>query len=331
MLHVSLNHDFVSNPIEWNRVVSGMNPSPFFMFHEYQQAWWRNLKADYPLQILSVSDQTNALVGALPLYQSSPDKPGRWQLLGGTDESDYLDIIADPTQRTDVYTTLISALQPLDWQELHLPSLHHQSPTLSEFQPLALQQGWRVEQTQQTICPVVDLPDSWEQYLSQLESGFVSQLRKHTFAVGVDDLVSYRLLTQPAEVAEAIPSFIQLHKQSGTDKASFWTTAREHFFVEMATELAKKGLVRLYFLDLTNDPAAAALIFDYQNQFLLYNSGFNAYRYGHLSVGTVLVAHTIQEAITLGRSHYDFMRGDESYKFQFGAVAQPLYDLHIKR
>lgn len=331
MLHVSLDHDFVSSPSEWNRVVSGMNPSPFFMLQEYQQAWWHHLKADRSLHILSVRDEVGALVGALPLYQSSLDAPGRWQLLGGTDESDYLDIIAESSQRSEVYAALISALQPLAWNELHLTSLHHQSSTLVEFQDLARQQGWEVEQIQQTICPIIDLPKSWEQYLSLLETSFVSQLRKHTFEVGVDDVVSYRLLTQSAEVAEAIPSFIQLHKQSGTDKAAFWTTAREHFFVEMASELAKKGLVRLYFLDLTNDPAAATLIFDYQNQFLLYNSGFNAYRYGHLSVGTVLVAHTIQEAIALGRSHYDFMRGEESYKFQFGAVAQPLYDLHIKR
>ncbi|MCQ3979888.1 MAG: transposase, partial [Anaerolineae bacterium] len=35
--------------------------------------------------------------------------------------------------------------------------------------------------------------------------------------------------------------------------------------------------------------------------------------------------------IRLGRSCYDFLRGDEIYKFRFGAVAKPVYDLEIYR
>lgn len=74
-------------------------------------------------------------------------------------------------------------------------------------------------------------------------------------------------------------------------------------------------------------PAASLFVFDYQNQYLLYNSGYDAYRFGHLGVGNALILHTIREAIEAGKSRYDFMRGDESYKFLFGAKPEPVMDI----
>jgi CelD/BcsL family acetyltransferase involved in cellulose biosynthesis len=73
------------------------------------------------------------------------------------------------------------------------------------------------------------------------------------------------------------------------------------------------------------------LCFDYNNEFLLYNSGFDPEQFAHLSPGNVLTAYTIQDAIRLGRSRYDFLRGDEIYKFRFGAVAEPVCDLEVYR
>jgi CelD/BcsL family acetyltransferase involved in cellulose biosynthesis len=61
---------------------------------------------------------------------------------------------------------------------------------------------------------------------------------------------------------------------------------------------------------------------------LLYNSGYDP-QFFPLSPGNVLTAYTIQDAIRLGRARYDFLRGDEIYKFRFGAQPEPVYDLEI--
>ena len=79
------------------------------------------------------------------------------------------------------------------------------------------------------------------------------------------------------------------------------------------------------------DKAAAMLGFDYNNEFLLYNSGYDPSQFANLSPGNVLTSYTIQHAIELGRSRYDFLRGAEVYKFRFGAEAEPVYDLDICR
>ena len=69
------------------------------------------------------------------------------------------------------------------------------------------------------------------------------------------------------------------------------------------------------------------LVFDFANTFFLYNSGFNPDLYSQLGTGNVLTAYTIQQAIEQKKQTYDFLSGDEEYKFRFGAVAQPTFTL----
>jgi CelD/BcsL family acetyltransferase involved in cellulose biosynthesis len=99
----------------------------------------------------------------------------------------------------------------------------------------------------------------------------------------------------------------------------------------MAVEMAQAGWIKLYFIELNGIKAASMLCFDFNNEFLLYNSGYDPDQFANLSPGNVLTSYTIQEAIRLGRRRYDFLRGDEVYKFRFGAEAEPVYDLSISK
>ena len=65
--------------------------------------------------------------------------------------------------------------------------------------------------------------------------------------------------------------------------------------------------------------AAAAFNFDYKGKLWGYNSAVNR-DFLDLSPGWVLLAHQIQWACEHGRTEFDFMRGDEDYKYRFGAV-----------
>jgi CelD/BcsL family acetyltransferase involved in cellulose biosynthesis len=58
----------------------------------------------------------------------------------------------------------------------------------------------------------------------------------------------------------------------------------------------------------------------------VYNSGFDPMSYQHLSPGIVVTARCIEYAINLGRQKFDFLRGDEVYKYRFGGQ-----DTHVRR
>ena len=73
------------------------------------------------------------------------------------------------------------------------------------------------------------------------------------------------------------------------------------------------------------------LNFDYRDSILVYNSGYDPEKYAWLSPGIVLLSYCIQWAIESGRAKFDFLRGDEEYKFRFGAEPTEIYRLLITR
>jgi CelD/BcsL family acetyltransferase involved in cellulose biosynthesis len=80
-----------------------------------------------------------------------------------------------------------------------------------------------------------------------------------------------------------------------------------------------QGYLWLAFLEVDGVKAAASLNFDYKNKFWGYNSGVSR-EHMELSPGWVLMGHVIQWCCENGRSEFDFMRGDEDYKYRFGGV-----------
>jgi CelD/BcsL family acetyltransferase involved in cellulose biosynthesis len=73
------------------------------------------------------------------------------------------------------------------------------------------------------------------------------------------------------------------------------------------------------------------LCFDYNDSISVYNSGYDPQLHASLSTGTVLLAFCIQDAIGKGRRTFDFLRGNEEYKYRLGGQDTEVYNLRISR
>ena len=73
-------------------------------------------------------------------------------------------------------------------------------------------------------------------------------------------------------------------------------------------------------------PAAAAFGFEDDGAYYLYNSGYDP-DLGAASPGVVLVEQLVRYAAGSGRTTFDFLKGDEAYKYRMGATARPLFAL----
>ena len=108
------------------------------------------------------------------------------------------------------------------------------------------------------------------------------------------------------------------------------TPERERFFHSLAEAMARAGYLKLFFLELDGVRVAGALCFDYGDSYLLYNSGFDT-QYAALSVGLLLKAFCLKDAIERKKKWYDLLRGAETYKYHLGARDRWLYRLTISR
>jgi len=318
---------------EWDDLLLRTEKPLLFMRYVYQSIWWRYL-GNNQLILIAIRTDEGKLVGLAPLYLKI-DPAGQRQLtfVGCVDVSDYLDLLVDKDYVETVHETLLDCLAGLDtgWDKLYLCSLPHDSLTHSRLAEAAGRRGWRIEVRQQDICPVITLPGNWEDYLAGINKKQRHEIRRKIRKIETEAQTRWYVVDSSAEVERAMDDFITLHQKSTQDKEEFWSEALINFFKALATELTRCGWFKLYFIEVNGVQAAAMLCFDYEGEFLLYNSGYDPEQFAQLSPGNVLTAYTIQHAIELGRNRYDFLRGDEVYKFRFGAEPEPVYDLDIYR
>ena len=78
------------------------------------------------------------------------------------------------------------------------------------------------------------------------------------------------------------------------------------------------------------EKAAAYLNFDYAGHIWVYNSGLN-FEMREVSPGWVLLGYLLQWANQNQRGHFDFMRGDEEYKYRFGAIDRHIVRVKMRR
>ncbi len=309
----------------WRELLANSQTATPFQQPTYLAAWWEHL-GQGELQLVAIWEE-DQLLGIAPLSRQDD----HWQLIGGPEESDYLDFIVSASRATEVYAALATFLKSQNWSQIELYSLPADSPTRSWLTQLSLDREWLISAEKQLTCPVITLPTDVATYWQSIEPKVAKSYRQAQKNSGIDDEISYEVLTTSDAVATAMPDFIRLHRASSPEKAGFWVGGREAFFGTAIPALAEANLVKLFFLKVNGDRAAALLIFDWHSQYLLYNSGFDAGRYGYLRVGSVLLAHTLETAITEGKTRYDFMRGDEAYKLELGAKPEPVFNLTLTR
>ena len=138
--------------------------------------------------------------------------------------------------------------------------------------------------------------------------------------------VNYRTSTDISP--EDMELFLDLFRKSRDDKADFLTPDMELFFKSIVNALVEEKLLSINFMELDGVPVAATLCFDYRNCIYLYNSGYSP-EFRWLSAGLISKALCINEGISDGKERFDFLKGDEAYKYHLGGQELPLYQCTV--
>ena len=312
----------------WNRLVERCRAPVPFATWQFQTAWYRAFGTG-PLHLLAAQDGEGEWVGVLPLYEiPSPDGPVV-RLVGGTDVADYLDLIAVAGREEEVWKALLPALAELPWRIADLRPLPAASPTPALLAGLAPSAGLASRTAVEDRCPVIELPATWGAYLAGLSGKDRHELRRKMRRAEAGQ-PRMEVARDPAAMAELMDGFVALHRRSKVGKARFMDEPMEAFFREMGRELAAAGLAALWMLWLEDRPAAALLCLEQGGAVNLYNSGFDPEARA-MSPGVVLIARTIEDAIARGFRRYDFLRGEEPYKYGFGAVPTEVLRVTLER
>jgi CelD/BcsL family acetyltransferase involved in cellulose biosynthesis len=312
----------------WNRLVEQCRAPVPFATWQFQTAWFRAF-APGPLHLLAAQDGAGEWVGLLPLYETPMPDGAVLRLVGGTDISDYLDLIAAAGREEEVWKAMLPVIGDLGWHTVDLRPVPAASPTSSLVAGLAAAAGLRCRVDVEERCPVIELADTWDGYLATLPGKDRHELRRK-----IRRAEAGRPRIEVARSADAMSAlmdgFVALHRLSKVGKAKFMDEPMEKFFRELGCGLAESGLAALWMLWLEDRPAAALVCLEQAGSVSLYNSGFDPEARA-MSPGVVLIARTIEDAIARGFRRYDFLRGEEPYKYGFGAAPTEVLRLTLER
>ena len=308
----------------WNTLLALSAQPSVFMTWQWQGAWLRAF-GGRPRQLLSASDATESLVAVLPLHEAAP---GLWRIVGGVDVSDYLDLIAAAGREEEVWEALLQH-RAADRSVWHLRGIRAESPTAGRLPGLAPAHGLTAAVEREERCPVLRLPESWDAYLAMLSGKDRHELRRkmRKLEAELPDVRVRSVIGGPGW-DEALGQFLQLHRLSRTGKAKFMDETMERFFRDALGALAAESWARLWFLDSAGVPVAAFICTEYGSSVGLYNSGFDPV-HARLAPGIVLLGHVIRDAIERRVPVFDFLRGEEPYKYAFGPVPTDLLSVRV--
>ena len=176
---------------------------------------------------------------------------------------------------------------------------------------------------------MLELPASWDAYLERLGGKDRHELRRKIRKLEREmPGTSVRSHASPEGWNGALDAFLRLHRLSKVGKERFMDERMEAFFRDATGALAAAGWARLWFLECDGAAVASFLCLEYAGSIGLYNSGFDPL-HAKLAPGIVLLAHVIRDAIERGVAVFDFLRGEESYKYAFGPTAQDLFRVRV--
>ncbi len=309
----------------WNALVEiGVTNAPFLRY-EYLSTWWSTRGGgewdeNAKLAVITAFEDDD-LVGIAPFFlTTNRDGQPALMLLGSIEISDYLDLIASPAQLPAFIVSLTDWLPenfPAEWLCFDFYNLPESSPSLALLQTSATRHGWQYSENIYQPCPFIPLPGDFETYLDNLDKKQRHEIRrKMRRAEESGRSVRWYIVEDQAMLDDEMQAFLALMAHD-PDKKAFLTPAMRTQMILSARDALAGGYLQLAFLEVDGEKACGYLNYDYDGKIWVYNSGLDR-RFMDLSVGWVLLGYLLEWANNHKHTEFDFLRGDEDYKFRFG-------------
>jgi CelD/BcsL family acetyltransferase involved in cellulose biosynthesis len=325
---------------DWGRLRDLTPAATPFASWTFHRAWW-DAYGDTAADHYLVADQLRAVV---PLMVRTLPDEGRVLFMGASYHADYATILAAPDDLPATVAALASTLvhgdgmtlgRDVDGIDLRrfrtadpaLPSLH------AAFAAALGDRRWLVERVREDVCPVVTLAGDWESQLASMDRVARHELRRKLRRA--ERSGPLRLERLPLE-RDAIERFIELHQARWGASGLFPATIegdRSRAFIRRLAELeADAGAaaeLSVSEVSVGDRVIASAVAFDDGTTCYFYNAGLDPMA-RELSPGVVSTALLIRDRIASGRHRFDFLRGDEPYKYEWGAVDEPVERIVVR-
>ncbi|MEO5966578.1 MAG: GNAT family N-acetyltransferase [Candidatus Limnocylindrales bacterium] len=359
------------DPATWDTLVAANPWATPFSRWAFHRAWWdaygENAHEETLVLVPADGPDDATPVAIVPLMHRHEIEPGDAELqtkmrhadgppltpvpgeakglfFGASYHADYATILCAPEDTAaaaDAFAAYCASGgdpgHPLPWDAVDLRRLRCGDPAadalVDAFTRRGTVEGWTVDVEREEVCPVTTLSDgaTLDDYLATLGKKERHEIRRKVRRAEAAGEVA---LTDSAEPLADLEAFIELHqKRWGEDGLFREGIGGDHsrtFFRRLFELFGPGDVLKLAFLTVDGRRIAAGVSFETPDALLYYNAGVDP-EARDLSPGVVMVERYVRRALERGLHRLDFLRGDEPYKYEWGAVDAPIQRMLVRR
>lgn len=325
---------------DWEAAYDTDPDAQYFMSWNWISGWLRHLK--FPATILAARPEgAENYVAFLPLWlETVEEKDGGFYNrfnLGGNHFADCSGLLCRPEFDAQAIPALLRKLKQLNWARVHLGELR-----LSEKRIALLRQGFAGREFTVTepnsvedgidlaICPFARLPASWDEFLDkslsansrqklrrllrQLDGGKefrVTHADAATFGRDLETLLRFWTARWGERKGKRLQNIVQNYRR----------------MLQLAFDAGQLFMPVLWHGE--KPVCIFATFMDARKKTCLFFVGGRDQDFEDSSSGLMLHAHSIRHVIASGFTTYEFLRGDERYKYSFGVEERRLKSLRV--
>ncbi|MDI3481589.1 MAG: hypothetical protein PWQ97_1244 [Tepidanaerobacteraceae bacterium] len=287
----------------WEELEEYEDITPFSSYtwaSNWIKIWGKNI-------YLPLIKNSNQVIGLAPFVKTM----GKLRLIG-YNNSDYLGFLYKPGFENEFFEALAEELVKKGMVLLdldHLPEKYYDVEI----------RGYEKTCIKQDICPYIVLPSDWDAYVSGLNKRFRKNIEYCQRRVNRDYIVKYELVSKKQDVKPTLLKMIKMHQERWRGKklpGAFYSQKIVDFHLNLAEDMFKRKYLDLHRLIINDEIAAVLYAFHKGKRTYYYLSGFDG-KYKNLSIGILLTMLAIKTSIERKDIVFDFLRGNESYKFNF--------------
>ncbi len=300
----------------WNQVYDADKNAQVFSSWSWLRGWLEfNPQEWLILALQSESDSTYVAFFPIVIHSWKWNGINLYRVLhtAGDPLADHRGFICLPEYEEEAIRNFAVYIQEkLEWDRFQIKNVL--GSQLSTFLKHFRQDKFNIEPFEETSYSYIPLPSTWEEYLKTFLGSKARKNLRHALRqvekqsnIHLEETQSDNLKTQ----LDALLKLMQM--QRGSQPNNLLNMYRDIF--QRCAENNHLWLSVLW--EGTKPIAATGMFVDLQKKRAYgYMTGYNA-EYSKLSPGRVMMAYSIKKAIDNQFQVYDFLRGDEEYKFSF--------------
>jgi tetratricopeptide (TPR) repeat protein len=247
--------------------------------------------------------------------------------MAGNFAADYTGILCSPGFDHRAIPAFARYLKQMNWGRLNLENIRISEPRhrlllahfpKAKFQIEEISRVSKVDGIDNALCPFAPLAADWEAYLSGLSANTRQKIRR--LLKLIDAPGEYRITEATAETIDRdLDTLLRFWEIKWRPRKGDLVDSLVRRSRRMLTTSFEAGLLFLpTFWHEERPVAALATLLDRRKRaFLFYMTGRDE-SFDGPSPGLTLHGYSIRHAIANGIVEYDFLRGNEPYKYSFG-------------